>query len=222
MALTSMSITWRAAPAQAVLVGTLTTPSARRLSPCRFFPEGKCSYFKGLACRCVAPCYTFSEPDLNWTDNTINRFERMLYKRLFGDQTPSTIKRPVLGAQLELMRDWVSPLSAAPQPELTALGPLLTAASSRSSTTSKSCPAKTSATPRPRPCAPSSPRPLSAAPTSRPARRLCRPSSPSSLVPAPPRPVRLPPELPAGSVTKERQAARSPRTSPKTWPLARV
>ncbi len=49
-----------------------------------------------------------------------------LYKRLFGDQSPSIIKRPILGAQLELMRDWVSPLSAASQPELTALVPLLT------------------------------------------------------------------------------------------------
>lgn len=49
-----------------------------------------------------------------------------LYRRLFGDQSPSTIKRPILGTQLELMRDWVNPLSTAPQPELTALVPLLT------------------------------------------------------------------------------------------------
>lgn len=57
-----------------------------------------------------------------------NNRDTPLYKRLFGDQRPSTIKRPVLGAQLELMRDWVSPLSTATQPELTALAPLLTAA----------------------------------------------------------------------------------------------
>mgnify|MGYP006888939251 CR=1 FL=1 len=57
-----------------------------------------------------------------------NNRDTPLYKRLFSDQRPSTIKRPILGAQLELMRDWVSPLSAAIQPALTALAPLLTAA----------------------------------------------------------------------------------------------
>ncbi|MFO0574034.1 MAG: hypothetical protein U1A78_08555 [Polyangia bacterium] len=57
-----------------------------------------------------------------------NNRDTPLYKRLFGDQRPSTIKRPVLGEQLERMRGWVAPLQTATQPELTALAPLLTTA----------------------------------------------------------------------------------------------
>lgn len=62
---------------------------------------------------------------MNLSDN--NR-DTPLYKHLFGDQRPSTIKRPILGPQLDLMRSWVSPLSAATQPELTALAPRIAAA----------------------------------------------------------------------------------------------
>lgn len=51
-----------------------------------------------------------------------------LFKRLFGDQPPSRIKRPLLGEQLERQRAWVSPLQAATEPSLSALAPLLTTA----------------------------------------------------------------------------------------------
>jgi hypothetical protein len=57
-----------------------------------------------------------------------NNRETPLYKRLFGDQRPSAIKRPILGEQLERMRGWVAPLQTATRPELTALAPLLTTA----------------------------------------------------------------------------------------------
>lgn len=43
-----------------------------------------------------------------------------LYRRFFGTQRPSEAKRPVLGAQLDLMRGWLPILQAAPQPELKA------------------------------------------------------------------------------------------------------
>ena len=55
---------------------------------------------------------------LNVTDR--NR-DAPLYQRFFGGQRPSEAKRPILGAQLELMRDWVPTLQAATSPELKAL-----------------------------------------------------------------------------------------------------
>ena len=51
-----------------------------------------------------------------------------LYRRFFGSQRPSEAKRPILGAQLELMRGWLAPLAAATQPELAALKAPLQAA----------------------------------------------------------------------------------------------
>jgi hypothetical protein len=51
-----------------------------------------------------------------------------LYRRFFGAQRPSEAKRPILGAQLELMRGWVPVLQAAAQPELKALSAPLDAA----------------------------------------------------------------------------------------------
>ena len=57
-----------------------------------------------------------------------NNRDTPLYKRLFGDQAPSSIKRPVLGSQLELMREWLGPLSSATAPELVALAAPLGAA----------------------------------------------------------------------------------------------
>ncbi len=54
--------------------------------------------------------------------------EHPLYQRFFGRQRPSEAKRPILGAQLELMRDWEATLLAAPQPELQALGTQLASA----------------------------------------------------------------------------------------------
>ena len=47
--------------------------------------------------------------------------DALLYRRFFGSQRPSEAKRPILGAQLELMRGWLAPLAAATQPELAAL-----------------------------------------------------------------------------------------------------
>lgn len=47
--------------------------------------------------------------------------DHVLYQRFFGSQRPSEAKRPTLGPQLELQRDWVPTLSAAVQPELKAL-----------------------------------------------------------------------------------------------------
>ena len=57
-----------------------------------------------------------------------NNRDTPLYKRLFGDQTASSIKRPILSGQLELMRAWVGPLSSATAPELVALATPLGAA----------------------------------------------------------------------------------------------
>ena len=59
---------------------------------------------------------------------TKNSRDTPLYKRLFGDQAASSIKRPILGRQLELMRDWLGPLSTATPPELVALATPLAAA----------------------------------------------------------------------------------------------
>jgi hypothetical protein len=47
--------------------------------------------------------------------------EAPLYQRFFGGQRPSDAKRPILGAQLEMMRDWIPTLQAATQPELKGL-----------------------------------------------------------------------------------------------------
>lgn len=54
--------------------------------------------------------------------------EHPLYQRFFGRIRPSEAKRPILGAQLERMRDWVATLLAATQPELQALGTQLASA----------------------------------------------------------------------------------------------
>ena len=51
-----------------------------------------------------------------------------LYQRFFGNQRPSEAKRPILGAQLELMRDWVPTLLATGNPELKALAAPIDAA----------------------------------------------------------------------------------------------
>lgn len=51
-----------------------------------------------------------------------------LYRHFFGSQRPSDAKRPILGPQLELMRDWLPTLQAAAQPELKALATPLDAA----------------------------------------------------------------------------------------------
>lgn len=45
-----------------------------------------------------------------------------LYKLHFGDKRPSEIKRPVLGGQLETMRNWIAPLKGSPVAALAALG----------------------------------------------------------------------------------------------------
>jgi len=51
-----------------------------------------------------------------------------LYQRFFGAERPSELKRPILGPQLEQMRDWVPTLSAATVPALKTLATTLAAA----------------------------------------------------------------------------------------------
>lgn len=51
-----------------------------------------------------------------------------LYRRFFGTQRPSEAKRPILGAQLDLMRGWLPIVQAAPQAELKAQAAPLEAA----------------------------------------------------------------------------------------------
>lgn len=58
-------------------------------------------------------------------------YQAPLYKQLFAGQSPSELKRPLLGAQLATMRLWVGPLNAAGVPELSALATRLTAAISK-------------------------------------------------------------------------------------------
>ncbi|MDC3960249.1 hypothetical protein [Polyangium jinanense] len=48
-------------------------------------------------------------------------FKAPLYRQLFEGQSPSDLKRPILGAQLETMRAWVGPLGAANVPTLGAI-----------------------------------------------------------------------------------------------------
>lgn len=52
---------------------------------------------------------------------TDNQRRSPLYQRFFGDAKPSEVKRPILGTQLELMRDWQPTLNASPVPSLKAL-----------------------------------------------------------------------------------------------------
>ncbi|TKC94155.1 hypothetical protein [Polyangium fumosum] len=54
-----------------------------------------------------------------------------LYRQLFAGQSPSELKRPLLGAQLETMRAWVGPLGAAGVPALATLASKLAPAISR-------------------------------------------------------------------------------------------
>lgn len=59
---------------------------------------------------------------------TDNQRRSPLYQRFFGEARPSEVKRPILGTQLELMRDWQPTLNASPVPALKALAaPLATA-----------------------------------------------------------------------------------------------
>lgn len=59
---------------------------------------------------------------------TGNNRSSALYQRFFSRQRPSDAKRPILGAQLELMRDWVPTLLGASNPELMALAAPIDAA----------------------------------------------------------------------------------------------
>lgn len=59
---------------------------------------------------------------------TDNQRRSPLYQRFFGESRPSEVKRPILGPQLELMRDWLPTLKASPVPGLKALATPLEAA----------------------------------------------------------------------------------------------
>ena len=56
-----------------------------------------------------------------------NDFQGALYKQLFSGQSPSELKRPLLGTQLATMRLWVGPLGAAGIAELSAIANRLSA-----------------------------------------------------------------------------------------------
>ncbi len=55
-------------------------------------------------------------------------YQAPLYKQLFTGQSPSDLKRPLLGSQLATMRTWIGPLGAAANADLSAIGIRLTAA----------------------------------------------------------------------------------------------
>jgi len=55
-------------------------------------------------------------------------YQAPLYKQLFAGQSPSELKRPLLGSQLATMRHWVAPLGAAGIAELSTLSTRLSAA----------------------------------------------------------------------------------------------
>ncbi|MDI1484136.1 hypothetical protein [Polyangium sp. y55x31] len=55
-------------------------------------------------------------------------FQAPLYRQLFEGQSPSELKRPLLGAQLETMRAWVGPLGAANVPALDVIAQKLSSA----------------------------------------------------------------------------------------------
>lgn len=57
-----------------------------------------------------------------------NDYQAPLYKQLFSGQSPSELKRPLLGTQLATMRLWVGPLNAAGITELSAIATRLSAA----------------------------------------------------------------------------------------------
>lgn len=57
-----------------------------------------------------------------------NDYEAPLYKQLFAGQSPSALKRPLLGKQLATMRTWIGPLGAAGAMELAAIGTRLAGA----------------------------------------------------------------------------------------------
>ena len=57
-----------------------------------------------------------------------NDYQAPLYKQLFAGQSPSELKRPLLGTQLATMRNWVGPLGAAGNPELSSIANQLTLA----------------------------------------------------------------------------------------------
>lgn len=57
-----------------------------------------------------------------------NDYQAPLYKQLFAGQSPSELRRPLLGAQLATMRLWVGPLSASGHAELMAIATRLLAA----------------------------------------------------------------------------------------------
>lgn len=51
-----------------------------------------------------------------------NDYQSPLYRRLFAGQSPSELKRPVLGEQLATMRAWIAPLCASANPTLSSIG----------------------------------------------------------------------------------------------------
>ncbi len=57
-----------------------------------------------------------------------NDYQAPLYKQLFSGQSPSELKRPLLGSQLATMRTWVGPLGAAGNADLSAIAIRLAAA----------------------------------------------------------------------------------------------
>jgi hypothetical protein len=59
---------------------------------------------------------------------TGNDYQAPFYKQLFGGQSPSELKRPLLGSQLATMRTWVGPLGATGNVDLYAIATRLVAA----------------------------------------------------------------------------------------------
>ncbi|MBK9260403.1 MAG: hypothetical protein IPM54_11275 [Polyangiaceae bacterium] len=55
-------------------------------------------------------------------------YQAPLYKQLFAGQSPSELKRPLLGAQLATMRNWIGPLGATGITELSAIATRLVSA----------------------------------------------------------------------------------------------
>lgn len=55
-------------------------------------------------------------------------YQAPLYKQLFSGQSPSELKRPLLGSQLATMRTWIGPLGAAGNADLSAIATRLATA----------------------------------------------------------------------------------------------
>jgi len=76
--------------------------------------DGKLDHFVGRLSKAV----------LTLTDDDR---EHALYLHFFGGKSPSEVRRPVLGAELQLAKKWLPSLTQSPHPELAAMAPELAA-----------------------------------------------------------------------------------------------